>query len=57
MARYRTGGTPWTVIVSPDGGVVYDGFRVDGDKAIEFFKAVFKEQDKQKKKEPPSQKE
>lgn len=29
MEAYRSGGTPWFVVIAPDGSVVYDGFRLD----------------------------
>ena len=29
MAAYRSGGTPWFVVIAPDGRVVYDGFGLD----------------------------
>ncbi|HEY9553283.1 peroxiredoxin family protein [Allosphingosinicella sp.] len=28
MEEYRTGGTPWFVVIAPDGGVVLDGFQL-----------------------------
>jgi len=36
MINYRTGGTPWLVLVSPDGYVVYNDFHVDPDSLIEY---------------------
>jgi hypothetical protein len=33
MRRYRTGGTPWTVIVDKQGVVRFNGFRID-DKSV-----------------------
>jgi len=38
MRTYRTGGTPWHVIVEPGGTVIYDGFKVDADKVISFIR-------------------
>lgn len=35
MRAYRSGGTPWTVIVGPDGIVRYNGFHIQPDAAIE----------------------
>ena len=29
MTAYRSGGTPWFVVIAPDGRVVYDGFGLD----------------------------
>jgi len=34
MISYLTGGTPWQVIIAPDGQVVFDGFRVDANQVI-----------------------
>jgi hypothetical protein len=28
MEEYRTGGTPWFVVIAPDGGLVLDGFQL-----------------------------
>lgn len=36
MQAYRTGGTPWLILISPDGTVVYNNFHVDRNKLIEF---------------------
>ena len=37
MRSYRTGGTPWHVFIEPGGRVIFDGFHVNTDKAIEFL--------------------
>ena len=34
MAEYRTGGTPWFVVIAPDGKVAFDGFQIDADAFI-----------------------
>lgn len=34
MRLYRSGGTPWHVIVDPSGKVLYNGFGIDADQAI-----------------------
>lgn len=34
MTSYRTGGTPWTVIIGPERRVCLDGFQVDADAAV-----------------------
>jgi thiol-disulfide isomerase/thioredoxin len=34
MARYRSGGTPWHVVVDPAGKVVFNGFSIDPERAI-----------------------
>lgn len=33
MKNYRTGGTPWTVIIGPDGIVRYNDFHITAEKA------------------------
>lgn len=37
MVNYRTGGTPWLILIDPTGQVVFNGFHVDSDKLIEFI--------------------
>lgn len=37
MRDYRTGGTPWLVLVNPAGTVVYNGFHANADRLIEFL--------------------
>jgi thiol-disulfide isomerase/thioredoxin len=34
IADYRTGGTPWFVVIAPDGKVVFDGFQLDSEALI-----------------------
>ncbi len=43
MRAYRTGGTPWQVLINPEGQVVFDGFHVDPAKVIAFLEARIKE--------------
>lgn len=38
MLRYRSGGTPWLVLVDPEGTVVFNDFHVNAEKLIEFIK-------------------
>ena len=38
MIDYRTGGTPWIIVISPERTVVFNEFGIDADKAIEFLK-------------------
>ncbi len=38
MSRYRNGGTPWFILIDPQGDVVYNHFRLDVDKLISFLK-------------------
>ena len=39
MRAYRTGGTPWQILINPEGRVVFDGFHVDPVKVIAFLEA------------------
>ena len=41
MKNYRTGGTPWTVVVAPDGSVVFNDYHINMDKFIEFLEKRF----------------
>ncbi|MEO0442883.1 MAG: redoxin domain-containing protein [Pseudomonadota bacterium] len=38
MVAYRTGGTPWFIVIHPAGRVVYNHFNVDTDRLIEILK-------------------
>ena len=38
MRGYRTGGTPWHIVIDPRGRVIYDGFSIDADYAIAFIR-------------------
>lgn len=38
MKNYRTGGTPWMILISPDGRVVFNDFQVNPDLLIEYVK-------------------
>jgi len=35
MEAYRSGGTPWFVVIAPDDRVVYDGFRLDAEHLVQ----------------------
>ena len=37
MVRYRTGGTPWVIVIEPGGTVAYNNFHIDGDRFIAFL--------------------
>lgn len=37
MKAYRSGGTPWFVVIGPDGRVLYDGFQLDADRIAAHF--------------------
>ncbi len=41
MRRFRTGGTPWVVIINPSGQVVYNDYHINADKLIEYLQAKF----------------
>ena len=41
MLSYRTGGTPWIVLINPKGEVVFNDFHVDSDKLIKFLSEQF----------------
>ncbi|MCB0183455.1 MAG: hypothetical protein KDE31_04285, partial [Caldilineaceae bacterium] len=34
MEDYRTGGTPWFILIDPDGAIVYSGFSLDAQKLV-----------------------
>ena len=40
MSLYRSGGTPWKVIINKQGKVVFNGFHIDPDKAIEAIRTL-----------------
>ncbi len=44
MARYRSGGTPWLVIIDRKGVVCFDGFRITVDKAERLLKTLLAEE-------------
>lgn len=37
MRAYRTGGTPWVVIVNPEGQVVYNDYHIDANKFVAYL--------------------
>ena len=37
MKNYRTGGTPWIIVIDPQRNVVFNGFSIDTDKAIDYL--------------------
>lgn len=37
MHNYRTGGTPWFILIDEHNKVVFNDFRLDADKAIEYL--------------------
>jgi len=36
MRKYFTGGTPWLILINPEGVVVYNHYHADSEKLIEF---------------------
>lgn len=43
MRSYRSGGTPWAVLISPEGDVLYNDFAIDPDGSVAFLKRAIKE--------------
>lgn len=43
MQGYITGGTPWLILINPEGTVVYNNFHVDSGKLIEYVAEQVKE--------------
>lgn len=39
MVNYRTGGTPWLILINPEGGVMYNYFQVNTEALIEYVAA------------------
>jgi len=37
MLKYRTGGTPWLILIDPNGVVAFNDFRVNAEKLIEYI--------------------
>jgi thiol-disulfide isomerase/thioredoxin len=40
MRTYRTGGTPWTVIIDREGLVRFDGFSIEAPRAVELIEEL-----------------
>ncbi len=40
MHNYRTGGTPWFILIEDTGRVVFNDYHLNVDKAIKFLKEV-----------------
>lgn len=38
MKKYRTGGTPWFIVIDPDNKVIFNGFHINEDRFIEAIK-------------------
>ncbi len=43
MSRYRTGGTPWTIIIDPNGIVRYNDFHIEADNATRLIGHILAE--------------
>jgi thiol-disulfide isomerase/thioredoxin len=39
MRKYRTGGTPWLIVIAPDGTVIFNHFRVNTEQLIQYIRA------------------
>ncbi len=42
MRSYRSGGTPWAVLISPEGEVIFNAFSINADSAIAFLRKATK---------------
>lgn len=40
MVKYRTGGTPWFIIIEPGGKVVFNDFNIDADRFLEWTETL-----------------
>ncbi|GLS41758.1 hypothetical protein GCM10010869_73550 [Mesorhizobium tianshanense] len=40
MEAYRSSGTPWFVVIAPDGRVVYDGFQLDAKSLVQTLRRL-----------------
>ncbi len=40
MRDYRTGGTPWMILINPDQAVIYNDFGINVDEVIRFLTVV-----------------
>ena len=40
MHNYRTGGTPWFILINQEGTVIFNDFHLNVEKAIEYLKAI-----------------
>ena len=40
VKNYRSGGTPWTVIIDPKGKVVFNQFHIEADRAAELINLI-----------------
>ena len=42
MLNYRSGGTPWKVVIDPSGKVIYNAFHIQFEQAISLIKRLIK---------------
>ena len=42
MKGYKTGGTPWFILIDQNGKVIFNDFHLNADKAIEYLKTIEK---------------
>ena len=40
MHYYRSGGTPWFILIDQNGTVVFNDFHLNTDKAIEYLQTI-----------------
>ncbi len=40
MENYRSGGTPWTVIIDPSGRVVFNNFHIEVQPAVDMIELL-----------------
>jgi hypothetical protein len=45
MKNYRSGGTPWTVIIDPDGRVVYNSYHIKTSQAVTLIELLAAKRD------------
>lgn len=43
MIDYRSGGTPWAVMISPEGKVLFNDFNINGEGAIQLLRKEIKQ--------------
>jgi hypothetical protein len=46
MRSYRSGGTPWTVIIDPDGWVAYNHFHIEAESAAALIEKLLSQESK-----------
>jgi hypothetical protein len=44
LDRYRTGGTPWTIVIDRGGRVRYNAFSIDAEQAVELIERLLAEE-------------